>query len=92
MLTRLPSGFFYGTTTLRRDIGGLTFSESVYRDELHIPEHEHANAFLNLVLEGTYREIGLRMALGANPVRLLITIMSRSLSRWASLSAAHSRH
>jgi AraC family transcriptional regulator len=57
MLTKLPSGFFYGTTTLRRDIGGLTFSESVYRDELHIPEHEHANAFFNLVLEGTYTEI-----------------------------------
>jgi AraC family transcriptional regulator len=57
MLTRLPSGSFYGTTTLRRDIGGLTFSESVYRDDLHIPEHEHANAFFNLVLEGTYTEI-----------------------------------
>jgi AraC family transcriptional regulator len=57
MPTKLPSGFFYGITTLRRDIGGLTFTESVYRDELHIPEHEHANAFFNLVLEGTYTEI-----------------------------------
>lgn len=56
MLTKLPSGSFYGTTTLRRDIGGVTLTESVYRDELHIPEHEHANAFFNLVLEGTYTE------------------------------------
>jgi AraC family transcriptional regulator len=31
--------------------------ESVYRDELRIPKHEHANAFFNFVLEGTYTEV-----------------------------------
>jgi AraC family transcriptional regulator len=57
MLTKLPPGSFYGTTTLRREVAGLVFAESVYRNELRIPKHEHANAFLNLVLEGTYTEV-----------------------------------
>jgi AraC family transcriptional regulator len=53
----LPPGSFYGKATLRREIGGLMFVESVYRHERHIPKHEHANAFFNLVLEGTYTEV-----------------------------------
>jgi AraC family transcriptional regulator len=57
MPKKLPAGFFYGETTLRREVAGLVFAESVYREELRIPKHEHANAFLNLVLEGTYTEV-----------------------------------
>jgi AraC family transcriptional regulator len=57
MLRKLPAGSFYGETTLRREVAGLVFTESVYREELCIPKHEHANAFLNLVLEGTYTEV-----------------------------------
>jgi AraC family transcriptional regulator len=57
MLRKLPAGSFYGKTTLRREVSGLVFAESVYREELRIPKHEHANAFLNLVLEGTYTEV-----------------------------------
>jgi AraC family transcriptional regulator len=53
----LPAGVFYGRTTLRREIAGLVFAESTYREELRIPRHEHANAFFNLVLEGTYTEV-----------------------------------
>jgi AraC family transcriptional regulator len=43
-------------TSLRREVAGLVFVESVYREALRIPKHEHANAFFNLVLEGTYTE------------------------------------
>src|SRR5262245_8996648 len=57
MSRKLPAGFFYGETTRRREVAGLVFAESVYREELRIPKHEHANAFLNLVLEGTYTEV-----------------------------------
>src|SRR5262245_50718736 len=57
MVKRLHPGTFYGTTTLRREVAGLVFVESVYREELRIPKHEHANAFFNLVLEGTYSEV-----------------------------------
>jgi AraC family transcriptional regulator len=52
----LPSGPFYGDATFRREVGGVVFVESVYCHERHIPKHEHANAFFNLVLEGTYTE------------------------------------
>jgi AraC family transcriptional regulator len=55
-MVKLHPGTFYGTTTLRREVAGLVFVESVYREELRIPKHEHANAFFNLVLEGTYTE------------------------------------
>src|SRR5262245_61149158 len=57
MLRKLPAGSFYGKAALRREVAGLVFAESVYRQELRIPKHEHANAFLNLVLEGTYTEV-----------------------------------
>ena len=57
MLRKLPAGSFYGKTTLRREVAGLVFAESVYREELRIPKHEHAHAFFNLVLEGTYTEV-----------------------------------
>ena len=53
----LSAGSFYGKTTLRREVAGLVFAESVYREELNIPRHEHAHAFLNLVLEGSYTEV-----------------------------------
>ena len=56
MLRKTPTGSFYGKTALRREVDGLVFVESVYCEEPHIPKHEHANAFLNLVLEGTYTE------------------------------------
>lgn len=56
MLKTLAAGTFYGTTTVRRELAGLVFAESVYRDRLRIPRHEHANAFVNLVVEGTYTE------------------------------------
>jgi AraC family transcriptional regulator len=57
MHIKLPTGSFFGKTTLRREVAGLTFAESVYITELCIPKHEHANAFFNLVLEGTYTEV-----------------------------------
>src|SRR5262245_60826622 len=57
MLRKLQAGVFYGKTTLRREVGGLVFVESIYREELRIPRHEHANPFFNLVLEGTYTEV-----------------------------------
>jgi AraC family transcriptional regulator len=56
MVPKLPAGSFYGETTHRRVGDGATFAESVYRRDLRIPTHEHAHAFLNLVLEGTYTE------------------------------------
>src|SRR5262249_1179040 len=54
---KLLTGSFYGKSTLRREVGGLVFTESAYREELRIPKHEHANAYFNLVLEGTYTEV-----------------------------------
>jgi AraC family transcriptional regulator len=57
MLRKSPAGSFYGTTNFRREVAGLVFAESAYRQELRIPKHEHANAFLNLVLKGTYTEV-----------------------------------
>src|SRR5262245_15347907 len=57
MFRKLPAGSFYGKTTLRREVAGMVFAECVYLEELQIPKHEHANAFLNLVLEGTYTEV-----------------------------------
>jgi AraC family transcriptional regulator len=57
MIRKLAAGSFYGKTILHREVAGLTFAESVYRNELCIPKHEHANAFFNLVLEGTYTEV-----------------------------------
>jgi AraC family transcriptional regulator len=57
MHIKRPAGSFYGKTTLRREVAGLVFAESVYGKELRIPKHEHANAFFNLVLEGTYTEV-----------------------------------
>src|SRR5262249_49940231 len=57
MLRKLPAGFFFGKTTLRREVAGLVFAESAYPEGLRIPKHEHANAFFNLVLEGTYTEV-----------------------------------
>lgn len=56
MIRKLPSGVFFGVTARRRDLGGLVFAESVYENVSHIPKHEHANAFLNLVLDGAYSE------------------------------------
>jgi AraC family transcriptional regulator len=53
----LPAGVFYGQTTLRREVAGVVFAESIYREEPRIPKHQHANAFFNLVLEGTYTEV-----------------------------------
>jgi AraC family transcriptional regulator len=57
MLKKLPAGSFYGTTALRREVDGLVFVESVYREERCIPKHAHAHAFFNLVLEGAYTEV-----------------------------------
>jgi AraC family transcriptional regulator len=57
MIKKLPVGSFYGTTALRREVAGLVFVESVYREERRIPKHEHTRAFFNLVLEGAYTEI-----------------------------------
>src|SRR5215475_14513 len=57
MLKKLPAGSFYGKTALCREVAGLVLAESVYCEELRIPKHEHANAFFNLVLEGTYTEV-----------------------------------
>lgn len=57
MLRKLPSGAFYGKTALRREAAGMVFVESFYREELRIPRHEHANAFFNLVLKGSYTEV-----------------------------------
>jgi hypothetical protein len=57
MLKKLRTGSFYGTTALRREVAGLVFVDSVYREERHIPKHEHTRAFFNLVLEGAYTEV-----------------------------------
>jgi len=56
LVTREPksvtwSTHVYGTTALRREGVALLFVDSVYREERHIPKHEHARAFFNLVLE-----------------------------------------
>ena len=45
---KLSAGFFYGETTLRREVAGLVFAESVYRE--NVIRHEHENAFFNLVI------------------------------------------
>jgi AraC-like DNA-binding protein len=57
MLKKPLVGSFYGSTALRREVAGLVFVESVYREERRIPKHEHARAFFNLVLEGAYTEV-----------------------------------
>src|SRR4029434_8540443 len=69
---RLPPGSFFGTTTIRRDIGGMTFAESVYRNPMHIPKHEDANAFFNLVLEGTYTEVCHKVPRTRGPFTLVL--------------------
>jgi AraC family transcriptional regulator len=57
MVKKLLPGTFCGMTNLRRELAGFVFVESVYREELSIPKHEHVNAFFNFVLEGTYTEV-----------------------------------
>jgi AraC family transcriptional regulator len=57
MAIRLPTGVFYGQTQRRCEVAGLTFAESVYRTELHIPRHEHVNAFFYLILQGCQTEV-----------------------------------
>ena len=57
MIRKQPAGSFYGRTTLRREVAGFVVAESVFSEELCIPKHQHANAFLDFVLEGTYTEI-----------------------------------
>jgi AraC-like DNA-binding protein len=52
MVKKLEPGIFHGTTERCYDFGGLTLAETVFPAGLDIPPHEHANAFLALLLEG----------------------------------------
>jgi AraC family transcriptional regulator len=57
MRYRLPRGKFYGQPLLRKDIAGLTLTETFYSPELIIDEHCHQSAFFCLILKGTYTEV-----------------------------------
>jgi AraC family transcriptional regulator len=45
-----------GSTLRRRDIVGFSLTEGLYGAGVSLPRHCHANAFLTLVLSGSYRE------------------------------------
>jgi AraC family transcriptional regulator len=45
-----------GNTVRRRDIVGFSLTEAVYAAGVSLPRHCHANAYLTLVLSGTYTE------------------------------------
>jgi AraC-like DNA-binding protein len=45
-----------GSTLRRRDIAGFSLTEAVYAQGVSLDRHCHANAYLTLVLSGTYRE------------------------------------
>jgi AraC-like DNA-binding protein len=52
MIKKLEPGAYHGTTKRCYECGGLTLAETVFPAGLDIPPHEHANAFLALLLEG----------------------------------------
>jgi len=45
-----------GSTVRRRDIAGFSLTEAVYAAGVSLDRHCHANAYLTLVLSGTYSE------------------------------------
>ena len=45
-----------GSTLRRRDIAGFSLTEAVYAEGVSLGRHCHANAYLTLVLSGTYSE------------------------------------
>src|ERR1700691_31299 len=45
-----------GSTIRRRDIAGFSLTEALYAEGVSLPGHCHANAYLTLVLSGSYRE------------------------------------
>jgi AraC family transcriptional regulator len=45
-----------GSTIRRRDIAGFSITEAVYAEGVSLDRHCHANAYLLLVLSGTYSE------------------------------------
>jgi AraC-like DNA-binding protein len=46
-----------GSTIRRRDIAGFSLTEAVYAEGVSLGRHCHANAYLTLVLAGSYREV-----------------------------------
>ena len=56
MATKLAPGTFFGQTQRTLEVAGLTFAESVYPANIHIPLHVHEEAFFYLVIEGVYDE------------------------------------
>jgi AraC family transcriptional regulator len=45
-----------GSTIRRRDIVGFSITEALYPEGVSLPRHCHANAYLTLVLSGSYTE------------------------------------
>jgi AraC family transcriptional regulator len=45
-----------GSTIRRRDIAGFSLTEALYAEGMSLPPHCHANAYLSLVLSGSYCE------------------------------------
>jgi AraC family transcriptional regulator len=57
MRYKLPRGKFYGQPLMRKDVAGLSLTETVYAPQLFIDEHCHESAFFCLILKGTYTEV-----------------------------------
>jgi AraC family transcriptional regulator len=57
MIIQLGAGGYFGQTQRRREVDGLIFAECVYGTALHLPRHQHLNAFLHLIVEGMCKEV-----------------------------------
>src|SRR5262245_53788502 len=55
-MTDLPAGRYFGHTTRRHELGGLTFTETVYAPEQRVPRHAHERAYLCFVVAGEFTE------------------------------------
>lgn len=56
-MATLAPGEYYGETLHRRQIGGLSLTETRYRAGTLVPPHEHVQGYFCLVRSGTYREM-----------------------------------
>lgn len=71
MQPRLRTEPFYPNVLRRREVPGLSLTESVYPAGLRMPRHAHEPAYFSLVLEGGYTEVIGRRELSGTPPTLI---------------------
>jgi AraC family transcriptional regulator len=73
MVTRLPSGRFYGRSLRTLEVAGFALTECAYQAGAVLPRHSHARALFTFVVAGVYQErIGRRSAIRRRSALLYI--------------------